>query len=750
MENIYLVLIVIIFLLAISDLIVGVANDAANFVNSAVGAKAAPFYVIMGIASAGVFIGAAFSSGMMEIARKSMFHPEYFYFREVMVIFLAVMITDVILLDLFNAFGMPTSTTVSIVFELLGAAVGVALIKSINNPDIPISEYINSAKSLAIISGILISVVISFTAGAIIQFITRVVFSFRYERRFKYLGAIWGGFAVTATTYFLLVKGVDGASFMTPEVKAFIKTHEKMFIVYSFVGWTFILQILYSLFKFNILKFTILVGTFALAMAFAGNDLVNFIGVPLAGLDAYRYYAATPGATPDTLLMGALGEPVKTETYILLIAGLIMATTLFTSKKAMKVVKTSVDLGRQSEGDERFGSSFFARSLVRGFLAMSKSISNFVPVRVRNYIDKQFELPDQPKDAKNDGPAFDLLRGSVNLVIASILIASATSLKLPLSTTYVTFMVAMGSSLADRAWDRDSAVYRITGVISVIGGWFFTAFSAFTIAFLVALAVYFGKLWAIGALLILVFFMLSKSHRLSKSKKADEAILTVADFEEDGEIGGATVLEKCRRDVSDVLKKVADYYAKTITSFEAEDRKTLKETTKEVNDLSLLSKKMRNDIYKTVRRLQEENIDSSLYYVQVLDYLRETAHCLTFVTNPAWEHLNNNHKPFSTDQLIDLNTLRLKIEDIMKDAVTLIESGDFKEINKVLSAQAEILDFIRGLRKNQLKRIKKEKTSTKVSMLYLSILHETQSMMLHLINLIKAHRDFASYTKNGH
>jgi len=416
----------------------------------------------------------------------------------------------------------------------------------------------------------------------------------------------------------------------------------------------------------------------------------------------------------------------------------------------MKVVKTSVDLGRQSEGDERFGSSFFARSLVRGFLAMSKSISNFVPVRVRNYIDKQFELPDQPKDAKNDGPAFDLLRGSVNLVIASILIASATSLKLPLSTTYVTFMVAMGSSLADRAWDRDSAVYRITGVISVIGGWFFTAFSAFTIAFLVALAVYFGKLWAIGALLILVFFMLSKSHRLSKSKKADEAILTVADFEEDGEIGGATVLEKCRRDVSDVLKKVADYYAKTITSFEAEDRKTLKETTKEVNDLSLLSKKMRNDIYKTVRRLQEENIDSSLYYVQVLDYLRETAHCLTFVTNPAWEHLNNNHKPFSTDQLIDLNTLRLKIEDIMKDAVTLIESGDFKEINKVLSAQAETLDFIRGLRKNQLKRIKKEKTSTKVSMLYLSILHETQSMMLHLVNLIKAHRDFASYTKNGH
>ena len=537
---------------------------------------------------------------------------------------------------------------------------------------------------------------------------------------------------------------------MTPELKATIKANEKLFFVYSFVGWTAILQLLHSLFKFNILKFTILVGTFALAMAFAGNDLVNFIGVPLAGLDAYRYYVATPGATPDTLLMGALGEPVKTETYILLIAGLIMATTLFTSKKAMKVVKTSVDLGRQSEGDESFGSSFFARSLVRGFLAMSKSISNFVPVRVRNYIDKQFELPDQPKDAKNDGPAFDLLRGSVNLVIASILIASATSLKLPLSTTYVTFMVAMGSSLADRAWDRDSAVYRITGVISVIGGWFFTAFSAFTIAFLVALAVYFGKLWAIGALLILVFFMLSKSHRLSKSKKADEAILTVADFEEDGEIGGATVLEKCRRDVSDVLKKVADYYAKTITSFEAEDRKTLKETTKEVNDLSLLSKKMRNDIYKTVRRLQEENIDSSLYYVQVLDYLRETAHCLTFVTNPAWEHLNNNHKPFSTDQLIDLNTLRLKIEDIMKDAVTLIESGDFKEINKVLSAQAEILDFIRGLRKNQLKRIKKEKTSTKVSMLYLSILHETQSMMLHLVNLIKAHRDFASYTKNGH
>ncbi|HBG87261.1 MAG TPA: phosphate permease, partial [Marinilabiliaceae bacterium] len=467
------------------------------------------------------------------------------------------------------------------------------------------------------------------------------------------------------------------------------------------------------------------------------------------GLDSYLHYINTPGARPDTLLMSFLSEPAQTETYILLIAGLVMVITLFTSKKARRVIKTEVDLGRQSEGEERFGSSFFARSLVRGSLSLSKSVSKIVPARLKNYLDKQFEQPDREQAAvKKGAPAFDLLRASVNLVIASILIASATSLKLPLSTTYVTFMVAMGSSLSDRAWDRDSAVYRITGVLSVIGGWFFTAFSAFTVAFLVAIALSYGGLWVLFGMLALVIFILAKSHLLNKSQDSEQIIDNEAEFEEiDGFIVSEKVQEQCKLNVTDVLTNVSEFYTKTLKAFEREDRKLLKDTAKQVNALSLRSKKMRSNIYKTVRRLQEENIDSGLYYVQVLDYLRETAQCLTFITNPCWDHLNNNHKPFSDEQFADFRSLQQRVKNIIDDSVEMIESGNFTEIERVLKAQSVILEQIRNLRKTQLKRIKKEKSGTKVSMLYLGVLHETQSMMLHLVNLVKANRDFAAYLK---
>ncbi|HHU57139.1 MAG TPA: inorganic phosphate transporter, partial [Bacteroidales bacterium] len=603
MENIYLILVVVLFVLAISDLVVGVSNDAVNFLNSAIGAKAAPFKIIMAVAALGVFIGATFSSGMMEVARKSMFNPEHFYFQEIMIIFLAVMITDVVLLDLFNTFGMPTSTTVSIVFELLGAAVGVAIIKVMNDPSVSMSQYINSAKALAIISGILISVVVSFTTGAIVQYLTRAVFSFRYQKRIKYLGSLWGGIAITAITYFILVKGANGASFMTAETKSWINSNSKLIIVYSLLGWTALLQIFHWLFKLNILKLTVLVGTFALAMAFAGNDLVNFIGVPLAGFDAYKAYMATPGATPANFLMGSLANPVKTETYILLIAGLVMVITLWTSKKAHRVVKTSVDLSRQGEGDERFGSSFFARSLVRGSIALSNSVSSVIPAPIKNYLSKQFEMPDEPVSKKADAPAFDLLRASVNLVVASILIASATSLKLPLSTTYVTFMVAMGTSLSDRAWGRDSAVYRITGVLSVIGGWFFTAFSAFTITLMVALAISFGGFWTIGALLALAIFLLVRTHLFAKKSDSQAKASELEIEETEGELASDRILEQCKGSVADVLQQVSGLYLKTLISFESEDRKQLKEATKEVEVLNQQTKKMKTNIYRTVRKL---------------------------------------------------------------------------------------------------------------------------------------------------
>jgi len=747
MENIYLILVVVLFVLAISDLVVGVSNDAVNFLNSAIGAKAAPFKIIMAVAALGVFIGATFSSGMMEVARKSMFNPEHFYFQEIMIIFLAVMITDVVLLDLFNTFGMPTSTTVSIVFELLGAAVGVAIIKVMNDPSVSMSQYINSAKALAIISGILISVVVSFTTGAIVQYLTRAVFSFRYQKRIKYLGSLWGGIAITAITYFILVKGANGASFMTAETKSWINSNSKLIIVYSLLGWTALLQIFHWLFKLNILKLTVLVGTFALAMAFAGNDLVNFIGVPLAGFDAYKAYMATPGATPANFLMGSLANPVKTETYILLIAGLVMVITLWTSKKAHRVVKTSVDLSRQGEGDERFGSSFFARSLVRGSIALSNSVSSVIPAPIKNYLSKQFEMPDEPVSKKADAPAFDLLRASVNLVVASILIASATSLKLPLSTTYVTFMVAMGTSLSDRAWGRDSAVYRITGVLSVIGGWFFTAFSAFTIALLVALAISFGGFWTIGALLALAIFLLVRTHLFAKKSDSQAKASELEIEETEGELASDRILEQCKGSVADVLQQVSGLYLKTLISFESEDRKQLKEATKEVEALNQQTKKMKTNIYRTVRKLQEESIDSGLYYVQVLDYLRETAHCLNYVTKPCWEHLDNNHKTFSDEQFYDINNLQVNVKGILQKSVNMIELDKYEQLPKLLEEQAKILEYLRLLRKTQLKRIKKEKSGTRISMLYLGILHETQNMMLHLVNLLKAQRDFATLIK---
>jgi len=751
MDNIYVIFVFVLFLLAISDLVVGVSNDAVNFLNSAIGAKAGSYKLIMAIAALGVFIGATFSSGMMEVARKSLFNPEYFYFEEIMIIFLAVMITDVVLLDLFNTFGLPTSTTVSIVFELLGAAVGISIIKAMNNPEVPMSTYINSAKALAIISGILISVVVAFTSGAIVQFFTRLLFSFNFSSRMKYLGSIYGGAAISAITYFILVKGADGASFMTKETQFWIKSHSNEIIFGSFLIWGVLLQLLYWLFKINILKVVVLAGTFALAMAFAGNDLVNFIGVPLAGFDSFKTFMSTPGATPGNLLMGSLAGPVKTETYMLLLAGLVMVITLYTSKKAKKVVKTSVDLSRQQEGEERFGSSYFARSLVRGSMVISNSVSSFVPSFIKERIERQFDnsaLDDERRKQGKDAPAFDMLRASVNLVVASILIASATSLKLPLSTTYVTFMVAMGSSLSDRAWGRDNAVYRITGVLSVIGGWFFTAFLAFTVAFLVALFIIWGGTWAVFIMIAVAILLLFRTHIISNRIVDEQKKGKEYEFDElDGELKSDKILEKCTHSVTSVLSQVSQLYSLSLISFEAEDRKRLKEAVKDVSLLNKHTKKMKTNIYSTVRKLQEESVDSGLYYVQVLDYLRETAHCLTYVSSPFYEHLDNNHKLFSDDQFQDLNNLQVKVKAIIAKSIKTIEENKYDNIQQILDDQSKILDQLRQLRKVQLKRIKKEKAGTKISMLYLGILHETQNMMLHLINLVKAQRDFSAFIK---
>jgi phosphate/sulfate permease len=547
MGNIYLIIVIILFALAISDLIVGVSNDAVNFLNSAIGSKAAPFKIIMVIAALGILVGATFSSGMMEVARKGIFHPEQFYFSEIMIIFLAVMITDVILLDFYNTFGLPTSTTVSIVFELLGAAVAISIIKINNSPEgyANMGNYINSGRALLIISGILLSVFIAFSVGTIVQYLTRLIFSFNYKNSLKYFGSIWGGFAVTAITYFILIKGAKGSSFMTEAHIEWIRKNTLLILLTSFAGWTIIMQLLIWIFRLNILKLIVLIGTFALAMAFAGNDLVNFIGVPLAGFESFKSFSAQDTLGPDSFFMDVLKGEVSTPTMFLLIAGLIMVITLWISKKAKSVVKTELRLSDQDRVNERFGSSLLARTLVRQSLQIGNFIQAIIPGPVTKAMNNRFNDKYFRKAVKKDKAiAFDLLRASVNLVVASILIAFATSQKLPLSTTYVTFMVAMGTSLADGAWDRESAVYRITGVVTVIGGWFFTALSAFTAAFIAALLIHLANIYAIVILLAITIFFIYKTHvfhsRRAKAEKKADTILT-----DSLAIDGETIFEKC-------------------------------------------------------------------------------------------------------------------------------------------------------------------------------------------------------------
>lgn len=762
MENIYLILVVILFFLAASDLVVGVSNDAVNFLNSAIGAKTASFRTILFIASIGIFVGATFSTGMMEVARKGIFNPQHFYFGEIMIVFLAVMITDVILLDTFNTFGLPTSTTVSLVFELMGAAVAVSLFKLAAEGGQTIvvdgverlanlGDYINSAKSLAIITGILSSVVVAFTAGAIIQFLVRLVFSFKYEVKLKFLGSVWGGIAITAITYFLLIKGAKGAVFMSADTKALIKDNTNLIILYSFIAWTILLQILKLIFKADILKIVVLTGTFALAMAFAGNDLVNFIGVPLAGFSSYQAFVGQTEFGPDGLLMNALAAKTAVPPYMLIIAGAIMVLTLWFSKKAKNVTKTELALSRQQEGEERFGSSFLARSIVRSTIKTSESLGKILPKPIMNFISRQFDSSDYDEKRQamgNDAPSFDMIRASVNLVVSSILISIATSYKLPLSTTYVTFMVAMGTSLSDRSWGRESAVYRVTGVLSVIGGWFFTAFSAFTAAFLFASLIKWLGLWAIFALVTLAIYFIYNTHILNKKRNAEEVDLKEIEIDEiDGEILPGKVLEKCKLSVNKVLGNISDSYSQVIVAFEAEDRKALKKVTKDVKELNQKTKSLRHNIYSTVRKLQEEAMDSSLYYVQVIDYLRESAHCLSFIVNPVFEHFDNNHKVFNADQFAEIKELQEKINKFFKTSIQTISASSFENLDEVIDTQQKLIDQIKQLRKAQLKRIKKDKSGTKVSLLYLNLLHESQNMLLHIGNLLKAQRDFVDFQK---
>ncbi len=741
MESFYIFIVVILFLLAISDLIVGVSNDAVNFLNSAIGSKAAPFRAIMIVAAAGVLVGATFSSGMMEVARKGIMHPDQFYFGEIMLIFLAVMMTDIILLDLYNTFGLPTSTTVSIVFELLGASVALSIIK-MNHLGQPISEmgqYINSDKALMIISGILLSVVIAFAVGAIVQYLSRLWFSFNFEKSYKRYGSLFGGLALSAITYFMLIKGAKGSSFITAEALDWIKTHTWIIILISFAGWTIIFQMVMWFTRVNLFKIIVMVGTFSLAMAFAGNDLVNFIGVPLAGFESLKTYLADPSLGADGLLMTSLTEKVKTPTLFLLLAGLIMVITLWTSRKARSVTKTTVDLSRQGEGYERFASTGLSRTIVRITRGTHSATHKILPNSIIRTIEKRFEpLPEIDKD---QAKSFDLLRASVNLVVAAILIAIGTSLKLPLSTTYVTFMVAMGTSLADRAWGRESAVYRITGVITVITGWFLTAFLAFSASFLIASFIHWGGLIAIILLVVVTVVLALRTQYIHRKRaaKTDEAM---AKYTETEELLPTDMLQKCKNNVVELLNDSKAQFSNIVAGLKNEDRKHLKKTIKQIKAINGNAKNYKDEIPKTIEHLQEENLETGHYYIQVLDYLREVAHCLTFIANPAFEHVDNNHKSLLADQIIELENLSEEISQFVTHLIEIIQADNFEQVPSLADEQQNILNLTDKLRKQQLKRLKTEQVGTRNSMLYISLLHETRSLLLHLQNLVKSFRDF--------
>ncbi|MCB0560775.1 MAG: inorganic phosphate transporter [Lewinellaceae bacterium] len=743
METLYLALVVILFLLAFSDLIVGVSNDAVNFLNSAIGAKAGSLKTIMTVAALGVLAGATFSGGMMEVARKGIFNPQYFYFSEIIFLFLAVMITDVILLDAFNTFGLPTSTTVSIVFELLGAAVAIALIKVYTDPNaLPLYEYINSAKALAIISGILLSVVIAFSSGMIIQYLSRALFSFDYEKRLHYFGAPWGGMAIAAITYFMLIKGAKGATFMTDSVQDYIAHHTGTIMIVSFIGSTAVLWVVNRFTQFDILKFIVLIGTFALAMAFAGNDLVNFIGVPLAGFNSYEIFVAT-GGDPGGLLMDGLAGKVPTPTILLLLAGVVMVVTLWTSKKARSVVKTSLDLGRQDVGEERFASSFLSRSIVRGAVTMSTYVGNIMPDAVKDRLNRQFDEAAFTKKTAamgKDAPAFDMLRASVTLIASSILIAIGTALKLPLSTTYVTFMVFMGASLADGAWGRESAVYRVTGMFSVIGGWFFTALSAFTMAFVIALIFSFGGFAAVLVLLVITAFVIYRTHKyhgqrmeeqLEMDKSLEEEVLTQE-----------TILNRGVQNLSDAFGQFENLLDDSLQGLASEDLSSLNKTVKKFDKLYKRTRNIRQKASKALDQLGEEDLQAGHFYIILSDYLHEMTKNVRQIVVPSQNHVGNNHKPLLAVQIEELSTVNTNLKERFKAIIDAMNDYEPEKMEKLTGQNlAAFFKAIRAFRKNQIKRIQNKEVGTRNSTLFLNHLVEYRNLALFSNRIAKIYED---------
>ena len=750
MDNIYLIMIIALAVLAVADLVVGVSNDAVNFLNSAIGSKAVSFKTIMIVASLGVAIGAVFSSGMMEVARKGIFNPHEFMFNEIMIIFMAVMITDILLLDFFNTVGMPTSTTVSIVFELLGASVAMALIKigHAGGGLVDVVNYINTTKATEIIFGILLSVVVAFSVGALVQWFSRLLLSYNFEKKAKWVGAVFGGLALSAITYFIFLKGIKGTAFADEsydiiggmKIKNFLEVQVLPIIGVSIVFWTLLSVILINFFKTNIYKLIIVVGTFALALAFAGNDLVNFIGVPIAAWQSYEAWVAS-GVAAESFSMGFLADKVPTPTILLVISGLVMVLTLWFSEKAKSVTETEINLSREGDGKERFQPNFLSRGLVRFAIASSQMMSYILPNSWNEKIDKKFEKPviALNKSKTYEMPAFDMVRAAVNLMVASVLISLATSMKLPLSTTYVTFMVAMGSSLADRAWGAESAVYRVAGVLNVIGGWFFTAIIAFVAAATIVVLINIHVPSMVGVLLLIAILLLVRNYiahnKKGKELKAEDRLNKT----ESSSVQG--VIHESAKNIANVVKRGNRIYTNAINGLAKQDLSLLKKNKKQVVKLSEEIDELRDNIFYFIKNLDDSSVAASNFYINVLGYLQDMTQSLEYITKVSHKHINNNHKKLKFSQIKELKEVDERFELFFNNTKNAFDSMSFEEIGTILGRKKEIMGLVTDKIQKQVERTRTEESSPKNTTLYFSVLLETKDLLNATMNLLEEYHN---------
>ncbi|OUW75527.1 MAG: phosphate:sodium symporter [Flavobacteriaceae bacterium TMED208] len=746
MDNIYLLMLIALAVLAILDIVVGVSNDAINFLNSAIGSKAISLRTIMIVASLGIFIGAVFSSGMMEVARKGIFNPGEFFFDEIMVIFMAVIITDILLLDFFNTLGLPTSTTVSIVFNLLGASVVMSLFKILDSESQTLADigtYINTEKAITIISGILLSVLIAFSVGAIVQWVSRVIFTFQFEKKVKNFGALFGGIALTSITYFIFIKGLKGTPYYS-DMSGFLKSNEILIVAIAFLILTSFSFLFQKISQKSILLVIILVGTFGLALAFAGNDLVNFIGVSMAAYHSYEAWSIS-GIDPSLFSMESLDKKVPAEPLLLFIAGGIMVVTLWFSKKAKTVAETEIGLSRQHDTHEKFKPNLFSRILVNFFFKTSSAIGSIIPDSVTGKIERSFENNKTfliNKDQSVDAPAFDMIRASVNLMVAGILISIATAMKLPLSTTYVTFMVAMGTSLADRAWGRESAVYRVAGVVNVIGGWFLTALGAFIASGVVVFLIRLDKVTMIPVLLLLTIILLVRNFLKHKSKETQISRKELK-MSESSTVQG--IISESADNIVNVVSRAKKLYAGILKGLSSQDANMLKKRKKGVMKLDGEIENLRDNIFFLIKNLDETSVRGSSFYISVLAYLTDIAQSVEFISKKSYKHVNNQHEKLKFKQFKDLMEIDDRLNLMYSEIIEIFNAKKFERISIVLAQRQEITGLISEKIEAQIDRTRLEESSPKNTTLYFNILIETKDLVNSTMNLMDEY--YSGYKK---